>query len=163
MWNWTTIITVIVKSRPKQWNLASDLLHTFQSVILRQYSFGHLDTSVMYQLPCPVSPEISTKQIGQSEGSIWYAHFKVLYSNCLSWPLRPLHLTNQKKARNAQVTPYSIWYIYDRFLAVFWLVRWSGLSGQEILLDYNTLKGVYQMLASEVGGTSHPLQNQSYV
>ena len=45
---------------------------------------GRLDTSVIYQLPCPsflpigqsgftylypVSPELSTKQIGQSEGS----------------------------------------------------------------------------------------------
>ena len=62
------------------------------------WSFRHL---VIYQLPCPVSPELSTKQIGQSEGS------KVFYSSSISWPLRPLHLTNQK---TAQVTAYSsIW------------------------------------------------------
>ena len=32
---------------------------------------------------------------------------------------------------------------------VYQLVRWSGLSGQDILLEYNTLKGVYQMLPSD--------------
>ena len=36
------------------------------------------------------------------------------------------------------------------FLAVFLLVRWSGLSDQDILLEYNTLKGVYQLLSDGV-------------
>ena len=35
--------------------------------------------------------------------------FKLLYPSSISWPLRPLHLSNQKTARNAQVTAYSIW------------------------------------------------------
>ena len=36
--------------------------------------------------------------------------FKVLYPSSISWPLRPIHRTNQKTARNAQGTAYSsIW------------------------------------------------------
>ena len=58
---------------------------------------GRLDTSVISQLPCPVSPELSTKQIGQSEGSNWYTTwhtpFKVLYSSSVAWLFRQLHQT----------------------------------------------------------------------
>ena len=32
---------------------------------------------------------------------------------------------------------------------VYQLVRWSGLNDQAILLEYNTLKGVCQMLPSD--------------
>ena len=74
----------IKQGRPNQWNLASDLIHTFWSVILKQYSFSCFDSFVIYQLPCPsylpigqsgftylypIIPELSTKQIVHSEGS----------------------------------------------------------------------------------------------
>ena len=66
---------------------------------------GRLDTSFIYQLLYPsflptgqsgltylypVIPELSTKQIGQSEGSNWYTPFKVLYSSSVAWSFRQL-------------------------------------------------------------------------
>ena len=52
--------------------------------------------------------------LGRLDHSIWqywYTPFKVLYSSSISWPLRELHLTNQKTVRNAQVTVYSLYIV----------------------------------------------------
>ena len=58
-------LEVVALKLAKLWLFDTDLLKCYTQAI----ELGRLDTSVIYQLPCPVSPELSIKQIGQSEGS----------------------------------------------------------------------------------------------
>ena len=78
-------LEVVASKLAKLWLFSLQLDTHLLKCYTQAVWLGRLDTSVIYQLPCPVSPELSTKQIGQSEGSNWYTPFKVLYSSSIAF------------------------------------------------------------------------------
>ena len=63
-------LEIVVSKLTKLWLFSLQLYTNLLKCYTQAVQFGRLDTSIIYQLPCPVSPELSTKQIGQSEGNI---------------------------------------------------------------------------------------------